>query len=213
MPPVKRPRLGPANAGLTPPPRRAGAAVAPAAAPVAATTFDDALADLLTTTAPLSLRTAAALEPFVPPPDLDAVAARLAAANAAISGALPQSKYGSSLDDFCYRRVASHVAALADLIGVEGARLEAAAEWSAVLRYVDVAMAEVRDSLLWDDAHHNKWRGAVEKKLAWLALKAVRALIKGPAGRAELAAVAEAYGERWPTLVKPLRTAIAKRKH
>lgn len=150
----------------------------------------------------------------LPAPALQPVMDGLRQANAAIRKSLPHSRYGTGRDAFCYRRCATHVVALKRRILEEGKTLDAAGHWPTLLRYCVLAAAEADESVVWDEPRHNAWKGAVDKGLDRLALKAAKALIKDAAvGRAALAAVRDEYGEMFPAIQKPLDTAIAKRRN
>lgn len=150
----------------------------------------------------------------VPAPSLRPVAAALKKANAAIRKSLPNSRFGSGTDAFCYRRCATHVTAFKKLITDEGKTLETAGHWPTVLRYCVLAWTEADESVTWDEPNHNAWRGVVQKNLDRLALKASKGMIKDKTvGRATLEQVLEQYGESFPAITAPLQTAIAKRKN
>lgn len=142
------------------------------------------------------------------------MAEALKKANAAIRKSLPNSRFWSGTDAFCYRRCAAHVTAFKKMIAEEGKTLEMAGHWPTVLRYYVLSWTEADQSVTWDEPRHHPWRGVVQKNLDRLALKASKGMIKDKTvGRATLEQVMEQYGESFPDINAPLQTSIAKRKN
>jgi len=171
------------------------------------------LADVLLGVVATGALTEADLLAALPPPDLSAVKERLAAANHLIRRAMPNSRWGSSTDEYAYRRCAAAVTAFKKLLAAETKAVEAAGHPRSVFVFCKVSADAIRATITWDNEAHNKWQAAAEKTRDRLALKTAKAMAKDAAvAVAELQLTLDSFGEAYPAIVKPLEVAIAKRQ-
>ncbi|OSX76082.1 hypothetical protein BU14_0207s0001 [Porphyra umbilicalis] len=210
----KRPRVDDgAGAGASPPPVPAAVHVNVAALrPRLVALSQGQLADVLLGVMATGALTEEDLLAALPPPDLSEVKERLAAANHLIRRAMPNSRWGSSADEYSYRRCAAAVTAFKKLLAAETKAIEAAGHPRSVFLFCEVSADAICATVTWENESHNKWQAAAEKTRDRLALKTAKAMAKdATVDTDELQFILDSFGETYPAIVKPLETAIAKR--
>jgi len=171
------------------------------------------LADMLVDALTSGALTEGGLLGSMPAPDLRAVGEELAAANRAITRALPNSRWGSSTDNYAYRRASSAVTAFKRLISLHAKAVEASGHWASVFAFCDLVVPELNGTITWDSPSHNTWQVTTAKMLDRITLKAAKAMAKEPTtGVEELETLVEEYGEAYPEIVQPVEAAVAKRQ-
>ncbi|GAQ79119.1 hypothetical protein KFL_000240510 [Klebsormidium nitens] len=101
----------------------------------------------------------------LPKPDLAKKLKRLDQLERNIWRAMPNTRFGSGRDAFCYRRCSVHVGALKKAILEEGKNLVTSAAWPTVLEYVLSAAQNAASAPTWDDSSKNNQKSLTFKAL------------------------------------------------
>uniref|UniRef100_A0A7S0RBS8 PHD-type domain-containing protein n=1 Tax=Pyramimonas obovata TaxID=1411642 RepID=A0A7S0RBS8_9CHLO len=105
------------------------------------------------------------VEGALPPPDLKPALANAEKMVNAIRRALPNTRWGSSADAFCYRRCAGHVANAKQALVKPVQLYKAAKQWDLVVEYCTKALPLAENMIIWDDPTKRKARDSAIKTL------------------------------------------------
>ncbi|CAH3175043.1 unnamed protein product [Porites lobata] len=113
------------------------------------------------------------LQGLIPEPDLKEMEKKLNYLQRKIYKSFPHSRYGSSSNTFCYRRVNTHLAAFKKECVGQGQTLLDLQLWELSLSYVLMAWSYVNGMPNWDNPSHNKSKEQCFKALAVQCKKAL----------------------------------------
>lgn len=116
------------------------------------------------------------LRGLIPEPDLSELEEKLKYLQRNIYKSFPYTRYGSSRDAFCYRRVNTHLAAFKKECVSQGQTLVASQLWDSAVNYVLMAWSYVDGMPDWDNPSHNKSKEQCFKGLAAQCKKALMKL-------------------------------------
>lgn len=116
------------------------------------------------------------LRSLVPEPDLTELEKKLEYLQRNIYKSFPYTRYGSSRDAFCYRRVNTHLAAFKKECVNQGNTLVSSQLWESSVNYVLMAWKYVDGMPNWDNPAHNKSKEQCFKSLAVQCKKALTKL-------------------------------------
>ncbi|XP_050416406.1 uncharacterized protein LOC126830157 [Patella vulgata] len=111
----------------------------------------------------------------LPRPDVTPLIKNLEYLQRNIYKSLPNSRFGSGRDAFCYRRVKTHVMSFKTACVGQGKQLAEANSWNTALDYIEKAWEEVGNLPDWDDASHCKTKDSCYRSLAALTKQAIKA--------------------------------------
>lgn len=101
----------------------------------------------------------------LPKPSLDGIFKRHNVLINAIGKAQPYTRYGSSRDDYCYKRCRSAVNIAKNAIIEDGKNLMMSKEWDTCLEYLVVTIKNIDRFPIWDSNANNKATGDLKKNL------------------------------------------------
>ncbi|XP_068686194.1 uncharacterized protein [Montipora foliosa] len=113
---------------------------------------------------------------LVPEPDLTELEEKLKYLQRNIYKSFPYTRYGSSRDAFCYRRVNTHLSAFKKECVSQGNTLVSSQLWESTVCYVLMAWTYVDGMPNWDNPAHNKSKEQCFKSLAVQCKKALTKL-------------------------------------
>lgn len=121
---------------------------------------------LSTPTAGTSTSAVRDVENMPPNPELLRLENKLKAFSKDITKAFPWTKYGSSRDAFCYRRVKGHLNVFKRECLEQCKVFVDAKQWKQAIKYILIAWQYVDQLPRWDDPKHNKLNEQCYKKLS-----------------------------------------------
>eukprot|EP00483_Globobulimina_turgida_P010544 UN10565 len=104
-------------------------------------------------------------EELLPKPSLQTVFKRHTVLINAISKAQPNSRYGSSRDNYCFKRCRSSVNTAKKAIIQDGKNIMQSKDWDTCLEYLIVESNNINKFPVWDDASNNCAVRDLKKKL------------------------------------------------
>ena len=104
-------------------------------------------------------------EDLLPKPSLERIFQRHSVLIKAISKAQPWTKYGSSRDDYCFRRCRSAINTAKKAIIEDGKQLIQCQDWDTCLEYLVVEMGNIKQFPQWDNDSNNSAVRDLQKKL------------------------------------------------
>lgn len=114
------------------------------------------------------------VEKSLPKPDIGHLMDNLEYFRKNIFKSLPNSRWGSSRDAFCFRRVKTHVENFKSTCISQGKQLQDAGSWEASLEYILQAWECVGNTPDWDNVAHNKSKEMCFRNLATQCKKSVK---------------------------------------
>lgn len=114
------------------------------------------------------------LSDIIPPPDLKPLEDRLHYLQRNVFKSMPNSRWGSKTDSFCYRRVATHLEAFKKECLNQGRQLIESEQWAFVIEYVIMTLSYVEGLPTWDNSTHNKSKLQCFKGLSSQLLNALK---------------------------------------
>mmetsp|Transcript_24324 Transcript_24324/g.40740 ORF Transcript_24324/g.40740 Transcript_24324/m.40740 type:complete len:519 (-) Transcript_24324:288-1844(-) len=112
------------------------------------------------------------IEDALPPPDVEPTLKNCQKLVNAIFRAMPNSRFGSSRDDFCQRRCAGHVSAAKAALVKPIAQYRSAKRWDVVLKYAERALVMATEIPVWNNTSKNGPRDAAVSALTKLKAEA-----------------------------------------
>lgn len=101
----------------------------------------------------------------LPSPDISNLLENLERCKSSIFKSFPNSRWGSSRDAFCYRRVKTHLDSFTKSCIDQGKQLESFESWTALIEYILKAWEIVDELPHWDNPDHNKTKNRCFKTL------------------------------------------------
>lgn len=152
------------------------------------------------------------LQEAVPAPNVDELTTAVAKASRAVRKALPYSRYGSSTDEYGFKRARTANAALKKAVTDTLRRSDASTDPPSMLTVVDFLVYHLRDELVrFDNPKHNDWIRVAEKKAAATVVRAVKLLVKDAnVGDERLEEMATKYADASPDVRGVVDAALAK---
>ena len=83
----------------------------------------------------------------------------------AMKKSVPNSRFGSMRDNYCYNRCRPTIIAAKAAILEDGKKLIAANQWKSCLHYLVKSIQNAEQFMIWDDARNNKERDDLNKEL------------------------------------------------
>lgn len=114
------------------------------------------------------------VEKSLPKPDISHLIENLEYFRKNIFKSLPNSRWGSSRDAFCFRRVKTHVENFKSSCNTQGKQLQDAGSWEASLEYILQAWGCVGNLPDWDNVAHNKNKEMCFRNLSVQCKKALK---------------------------------------
>ncbi|XP_013788424.1 uncharacterized protein LOC106472333 [Limulus polyphemus] len=110
----------------------------------------------------------------LPSPDLQPLEKNLNNLQRNIYKSFPNTRWGSNRDDFCYRRVRTHLEAFKKACIQQGRQLIESQQWGAAVDYVMLAWSYVRHLPDWDESTHNCIKAQCFKTLSTQCMTSVK---------------------------------------
>ncbi|XP_013383684.1 tethering factor for nuclear proteasome STS1 isoform X2 [Lingula anatina] len=114
------------------------------------------------------------IKAIIPSPDLTRMEDKLHQAERNIYKSFPNTRWGSSRDAFCFRRVKTHLEAFKKVCLDQGRVLLAAQAYEAVINYCLIAWEYVERLPNWDDYAHNKSKEQCFRTLSSQCMQAIK---------------------------------------
>ncbi|XP_074653437.1 uncharacterized protein LOC141907628 [Tubulanus polymorphus] len=110
----------------------------------------------------------------LPAPDLKPLEDKLKYLEKNIFKSFPNTRWGSSRDAFCYRRVKTHLDAFKKTCSDQGRSLVQSHSWDSVVEYTCIAWYYINRLPVWDNSIHNKSQTQCYRNLSGQCMAAVK---------------------------------------